>query len=365
MHIFNTLTKKFIFISLLIGIFIIAFVYITDEFTNHIKGEAKRINLAGQMRFRSFEMAWLTQKIAERTIQNSPLENEFILRELKKEIKDFDEIIVNLTDGENELIKLNIHYKESLTHLNSLSDEWNRNFKPILLKLTNLPENVPERDVRALLAKYDAEIHDYVYKIDRFVESLEVHYNREIEAFNRIKLYAVAIFALISIFIIIFMRHAIVLPMQRLKTAAEGIGKGKFNISVDIKSKDDIGMLGNTFNKMAQTLGVLFDEQKLMEARLKEYTGQLEEKAKERTSELERFGFQLQKLYEISFAPAPNVKEFARSIIKEVARMLDVDGTAIGRFSGNEWIGYAVADNRNLGIEEGLRLPLNEVYCEI
>ncbi|MBI5182584.1 MAG: GAF domain-containing sensor histidine kinase, partial [Nitrospirae bacterium] len=41
------------------------------------------------------------------------------------------------------------------------------------------------------------------------------------------------------------------------------------------------------------------------------------------------------------------------------------DGTAIGRFSGNEWIGYAVADNRNLGIEEGLRLPLNEVYCEI
>ena len=113
------------------------------------------------------------------------------------------------------------------------------------------------------------------------------------------------------------MRRTIVLPLRRLRTAAEDIEKGEFNISVDIKSKDDIGKLGNTFNKMARTLGVLFDEQKLMQERLRGIQGQLEDKVKERTSELERFGFKLQKLYEISFAPAPNVKEFARSIIKE------------------------------------------------
>ncbi len=365
MPIFNTLTKKFIFIILLISIFIITFIYITNEFTGHIKGEAKRINLAGQMRFRSFELAWLAQRIAERTIQKSPSEKEFLLTEIKNEIKEFEKIIANFKDGENELIRLNIHYKDSLAHLNSLDDEWTRDFKPVLLKLSNLPEDVPKKDVRRLLAEYDAKIQDYVYKIDRFVESLEVHYNREIETFNSMKLYAIAIFALISIFIIIFMRHSIVLPLQRLRTAAGKIEKGDFDVRVDIRSKDDIGMFGSAFNKMVCTLGVLFDEQKLMQEKLREHTGQLEENVKERTSELERFGFQLQKLYEISFAPAPNVKEFARAIIKEVARMLDVDGTAIGRFSGNEWIGYAIADNRNLGIEEGMRLPLNEVYCKI
>ncbi|MBI5043858.1 MAG: GAF domain-containing protein, partial [Nitrospirae bacterium] len=364
MPIFNTLTKKFIFIILLIGIFIIAFVYITDKFTIRIKDEADRINLTGQMRFRSMEMAWLAQMIAERTtVKKSPLEKNFLLTELKKEIKEIDEIIISLKEG---IYNLSPYYKEPLVaHLNNLADEWSRDFKPLLLKLSDLTEDVPEKDVRILLSEYTSKIHDYVYKIDRFVESLDVHYNREIETFNRIKFYAIAIFALISIFIIIFMRRTIVLPLRRLRAVAEDIEKGEFNISVDIKSKDDIGMLGNAYSKMARTLGILFDEQKLMQGRLKEYTEQLEEKVKERTSELEKFGFQLQKLYEISFAPAPNVKEFARAIIMEVAKMLDVDGTAIGRFSGTEWIGYAIADNRNLGIEEGLRLPLNEVYCEI
>ena len=127
-----------------------------------------------------------------------------------------------------------------------------------------------------------------------------------------------------------------------------------------------LSMLGNALNNIAQGLQAsanITEREQADDAAISHSKG-LDERTNERTAELERFGFQLQKLYEISFAPAPNVKEFARSIIKEVARMLDVDGAAIGRFSGNEWNGYAVADNRNLGIEEGMRLPLNETYCE-
>ena len=127
-----------------------------------------------------------------------------------------------------------------------------------------------------------------------------------------------------------------------------------------------LSMLANALNNIAQGLQASADitEMEQMDDAAISHSKGLDERTNERTAELERFGFQLQKLYEISFAPAPNVKEFARSIIKEVARMLDVDGAAIGRFSGNEWNGYAVADNRNLGIEEGMRLPLNETYCE-
>src|SRR4030066_686485 len=127
-----------------------------------------------------------------------------------------------------------------------------------------------------------------------------------------------------------------------------------------------LSMLGNALNNIAYDLQASADitQRKEADDAAISHSKGFDERTNERTAELERFGFQLQKLYEISFAPAPNVKEFARSIIKEVARMLDVDGAAIGRFSGNEWNGYAVADNRNLGIEEGMRLPLNETYCE-
>lgn len=138
---------------------------------------------------------------------------------------------------------------------------------------------------------------------------------------------------------------------------------------MNIKNKISffLRMLGTALNNIAHDLQASADIAQRKETDDAEISSskEIEERLNERTAELEKFGYQLQKLYEISFAPAPNVKEFARSIIMEVARMLDVDGTAIGRFSGNEWNGYAVADNRNLGIEEGMKLPLNEVYCEI
>lgn len=50
------------------------------------------------------------------------------------------------------------------------------------------------------------------------------------------------------------------MPMLRLRKATEGIEKGNFDIRVDVKGEDEIGKLGNTFNRMAQTLGILFDE---------------------------------------------------------------------------------------------------------
>jgi len=106
-------------------------------------------------------------------------------------------------------------------------------------------------------------------------------------------------------------------------------------------------------------------ERKKIEERLREYAARLEERVKERTEEIERFGLKLQKLYEISFDTGINARNFAQSIIGEVSKMLDVDGAAVGRFEGSDWVGYAVADNRELGLKEGMRLPLNEVYCKI
>ncbi len=361
---FKTLTGKIISIVLIISLFIAFLASASLIFTGHVKGEGARINLAGHLRYRSFEMAWFAQKII---IENNPKKKNVLINGLKREIDSFEDIINTLKNGDKELYirPVEQHYKEPFQIFNSLITEWNDNLKSSLLIIMDPPKHLSKKDLNAIFEKYDNRIQGFVEETSRLVKSFELHFEDEIRIYSLFRSYVLGAFAITAVLIIIFMRHTIVLPLRRLRMAAKDIEKGEFNISVDIKSKDDIGMLGNTFNKMARTLGVLFDEQKLMQKRLKEYTGELEEKVKERTSELEKFGFQLQKLYEISFAPASNVKEFARSIILEVGRMLDVDGTAIGRFSGNEWIGYAVADNRNLGIEEGLRLPLNEVYCEI
>jgi len=90
----------------------------------------------------------------------------------------------------------------------------------------------------------------------------------------------------------------------------------------------------------------------------------LEGKVRERTAELERFGFKLHKLYELSFTTKANAKEFANAILKEIAEMLDVDVAAVGSVSKGEWVAYAVADRKDFGIKEGVHFPLAETYCE-
>jgi PAS domain S-box-containing protein len=63
-------------------------------------------------------------------------------------------------------------------------------------------------------------------------------------------------------------------PIIKLTGAAEKLRTGNFDVQVEIKSKDEIGTLASVFNQMA--------------AKLKGYYGELEDKVKERTQELEK-----------------------------------------------------------------------------
>ena len=80
---FKSLTAKFIFISSIMLTFLSAFVFASYLFTHHIKGEAEKINLAGQLRCRSFEMAWL----AHRIIQTKDIS---LITELEHEMNIFE-----------------------------------------------------------------------------------------------------------------------------------------------------------------------------------------------------------------------------------------------------------------------------------
>jgi len=258
----RSLTIKYIFISLIILAFITIFVYASFNFTHHMKGGAARINLAGQMRFRSFKMAWLSQKIPERMGKKAVSQPRgSLIKALKDEIGMFEKIASDLKNGNKELnIKPIKHSREAEPIFNAIIDEWNNKLKPVLLNVAGLPEDIPEEQIRLLLIEYDLRVYGYVTEIDRLVKSLETHYEKEIEQFDRLRFYILGFFALISTFVVIFMRHSILKPVKQLKEAAENIEEGIFDVRVNIKSKDEIGMLGNTFNNMTHALEVLITE---------------------------------------------------------------------------------------------------------
>ncbi len=102
----------------------------------------------------------------------------------------------------------------------------------------------------------------------------------EEEAFDPIKEMQntlVSVFMLISILGILFsffISESITKPIIKLRNVAVKIGKGEMNEKIKIKSRDEIGELSRTFNKMV--------------ANLKKYQNKLLESEKKRSEELEK-----------------------------------------------------------------------------
>ncbi|MFZ3065263.1 MAG: ATP-binding protein [Nitrospirota bacterium] len=265
MQLFRTLTGKFTGISLFILLLITVFVYSSFNFTHHMKGEASRINLAGQMRLISFEMAWLGQRIAKRTDEKERLRKSPAIKELKERINAFEGIITTLKNGDKTLnMEALSHYVEADAIFNMIIDEWNINLKPVLLNLIDLPEGAPESQARILLEKYDFRINEYIAQINNFINHLEHHHEKEITAFERLRLYMLIFFIIFTIFIMLYIRQGIVKPLLNLKDATIELEKERFDIRVKVKNADEIGELGRAFNNMAQNLGMLISEKTML-----------------------------------------------------------------------------------------------------
>ena len=71
---------------------------------------------------------------------------------------------------------------------------------------------------------------------------------------NKVLALAAAVLLLLSGILAFFMSRNLTRPVNKLTAAAEDIEKGNLDSRVDIRSSDELGALGRTFNKMAERL---------------------------------------------------------------------------------------------------------------
>lgn len=271
MPVFKTFTGKLIFPSFLILFFLSIFVYRSFNFTHRMKGEGARINIAGQMRVRSFEMAMLAERISERKGEKGREEKAALINELKERIIAFERITAILKNGDEGLyIEAIKHYKEAEPVFKEITDEWNNILKPILLSLSKQQEGIPQSKAKAQLEKYILRLNKYMAKINSFIELLDKQHKKEIREFEAFRIYVLASFFILIVYIILYVRHGISKPLSELKRAAKGLEEGRLDTRVAIRSSDEVGELGNAFNSMAQKLGALITELKDTEETLRE-----------------------------------------------------------------------------------------------
>ncbi|MFZ3066448.1 MAG: ATP-binding protein [Nitrospirota bacterium] len=271
MPIFKTFSGKLLFISLFIILFFSIFIYRSFNFTYRMKGEGARINFAGQMRVRSFEMAMLAQRISEKKDKSPKQERAALINKLKEKIDAFEKIIALLKNGDDSLyIEPIKRYKEAEPILKEIADEWNDILKPILINLPMSSEGLAQSETEAQIGKYILRLNNYMAQINSLIELLDKQHKKEIKGFELFRVYVLASFLIMAVYIILYIRHNIIKPVGILKSAAKGLEEGRLNTRVAIKSSDEIGELGSAFNSMAYKLGSMITELKNTQEMLRE-----------------------------------------------------------------------------------------------
>ena len=80
----------------------------------------------------------------------------------------------------------------------------------------------------------------------------------------------IALLAIVlSLLLLLAIAHWLTRHLKRLERASEAVGEGDYSVMVNIDSKDEIGHLGDTFNRMTQHIGLQVAELSASEARFK------------------------------------------------------------------------------------------------
>jgi signal transduction histidine kinase len=113
---------------------------------------------------------------------------------------------------------------------------------------------------------------------------IDMNAKGEFNLFRKLRIVIVVVIIL-SIFLSFLAGYIISIyfnkPISALIKGVDSVSKENYDYHVDIKSKDELGLLANTFNLMV-------DSVKEMKSRLQDYTESLEEKVEKRTIELKQ-----------------------------------------------------------------------------
>jgi len=141
-----------------------------------------------------------------------------------------------------------------------------------------------------------------------------------------------SILILVIFFIFLVLRNAIINPLKKITLACEGIRRDNLDVKIDIKSKNEIGELTDTFNKMLGDLKAskshLEESKNVLEikvaARTRELKGlnvNLEERVGERTKQLKERVDELEAFHRVTVGRETKMMELKKEI-KELEQKL-------------------------------------------
>ncbi|OZS43778.1 nitrate/nitrite two-component system sensor histidine kinase NarQ [Photobacterium sanguinicancri] len=215
--------------------------------------DAEAINVSGSLRMQSYRLAYDIQA-------DSPLFNEHL--------DQFEQSLFSpsMAALEHWTVPADIQ-----RHYYKLIDRW-ESLNPSL---------AIENETR-----FVQEVATFVDNIDRFVFELQEFSVIKLQILSITGGVGLSLILVIALFTIHFTQRKIVSPLNQLVAASQQVQNGDFDVRIDVKSDNELGILAGIFSKMAAELG-------------KHYRN-LEQSVNEKTRRLRHANASLQVLYNCS-----------------------------------------------------------------
>ncbi|MGE0080705.1 MAG: type IV pili methyl-accepting chemotaxis transducer N-terminal domain-containing protein [Thiohalomonadaceae bacterium] len=285
-----------------------AFVSMLGSFfiTETTEGLAAAINQAGSLRMQSYRIAASLAPSAEGDTAQATRITGDLVAEYEERLKS-PRITRVIPYGAADPIR---------EAYDRIVLRWQSEIFPLLDDyLRSSTTDVPR--AQSLRQAYRRTVDAYVKDIDHLVNILELDLESRIE-FLRV-MQTVALFITVAVvFVTMYLTNSrVLLPLRDLMRSAEAARRGDFAVRTRFHSDDELGHLAHTFNIMADDLSRLY--------------GDLEERVRTKTRDLERTNRTLQLLYNtarrLSEAP-PDASSF-EELLHELEKVLGLGGGAI------------------------------------
>ena len=233
-----SIKTKLIAVTFLMAIFILGLLGINLYTFSLIKGDAPSINLSGNMRFRAYKIALLSDQYLYATNDKKAA----IAKEIEEEIKTYDKIVAGFENGDADLKLLPIEDSEAKKQYSLVGEEWKKYRKLVL--------DVMQNATMEKVEKVNVTVPGYVVEVNKLVNLLDQSAQKKINTSKQLQL-SIAFLGLIvacGAFIVII--TMVIRPIRKLAAsfAKVATGDGDLRVRLDEDRKDEIGEVTRYFN---------------------------------------------------------------------------------------------------------------------
>lgn len=234
-----SIKTRLLAVILMLFMFVLGLLGINFYTFGILKGDAPAINLSGNLRFRAYKLALLTnQYMAAPTVNHLT-----IIKEINEEIVMYDKIINGFEKGDESLKVVAINDTDAKQQYDIVKANWEK-YKALILSVQNgadLPMKIDQ--INAMAPTYVAEVNKLVNLLDQSSQN-KITLSKEIQVAVSLLGLCVALFAL---FIVV---TKVIRPMRQLAAsfAQVATGEGNLTIRLDDTRRDEIGEVTKYFN---------------------------------------------------------------------------------------------------------------------